>query len=75
MHQILSMRKLFFLLSVIFFSFHFANAQLNQPFPDSLKIQMQQKVIDACKHAWKGYKEYAWGYDELLPLTKKGKKW
>lgn len=69
------MRKLFLLLSVTCLAFHFVNAQLNQPFPDSLKIQMQQKVIDACKHAWKGYKEYAWGYDELLPLTKKGKNW
>jgi hypothetical protein len=24
------------------------------------------------KHAWKGYKTYAWGRDELKPLSKSG---
>ncbi len=26
-------------------------------------------------HAWRGYKTYAWGQDQLLPLSKKGKNW
>lgn len=26
-------------------------------------------------HAWEGYKKYASGYDELLPLSKAGKNW
>ena len=26
-------------------------------------------------HAWKGYKRYAWGHDELMPLSRKGKDW
>ena len=26
-------------------------------------------------HAWEGYRKYARGYDELLPLGKKGKNW
>lgn len=24
------------------------------------------------KHAWDGYKLYAWGHDELMPLAKRG---
>lgn len=27
------------------------------------------------QHAWKAYKKYAWGYDELKPLSKKGFNW
>lgn len=26
-------------------------------------------------HAWEGFKKHAWGYDELLPLSKAGKNW
>ena len=26
-------------------------------------------------HAWKGYRRYAWGHDELLPLSKKPHDW
>lgn len=24
-------------------------------------------------HAWRGYEQYAWGHDELCPLSKSGK--
>src|SRR4051812_2767388 len=50
-------------------------AQTGKPFPDKEKKAMREKVIDACRHAWQGYKDYAWGFDELQPLTKKGKNW
>lgn len=30
------------------------------------------EVKEAMKHFWKNYKQYAWGHDELLPLTKAG---
>ena len=60
----------------VFFIFLQATAQrAANVFPSSLKLQMQQKVIDACRHAWNGYMQYAKGYDELLPLTKTGKNW
>ncbi len=36
---------------------------------------MALKVIEACRHAWQGYKQYAWGYDDLRPLTKDGRNW
>ncbi|XP_017779795.1 PREDICTED: endoplasmic reticulum mannosyl-oligosaccharide 1,2-alpha-mannosidase [Nicrophorus vespilloides] len=29
----------------------------------------QEAVIDAFKHAWKGYKTYAWGHDHLKPIS------
>jgi mannosidase alpha-like ER degradation enhancer 2 len=46
-----------------------------QRFTEAQKKEMREKVIEACRHAWQGYKQYAWGYDELQPLTKKGKNW
>lgn len=66
------MKKIFFLIVVYNFSIFKTSAQA---FPDSLKLQMQQKVVDGCRHAWAAYKQYAWGYDELQPLTKKGMNW
>lgn len=29
----------------------------------------QKAVSDAFKHAWKGYKTFAWGHDHLKPIT------
>lgn len=37
--------------------------------------ERQQKVVDAFLHAWKGYKEHAWGKDELRPLSKTSSSW
>ena len=65
-------------LLVLFLAFCFfkSNTQsLDKSFPGSLKKEMQQKVIEACRHAWKGYMQHAKGYDDLQPLTKSGKNW
>lgn len=35
----------------------------------------QSAVVDAFKHAWKGYKSYAWGRDELRPISKDHSTW
>lgn len=35
-------------------------------------VARQQKVKDAFIHAWSGYKAYAMGYDELMPLSHRG---
>ncbi|VDK52082.1 unnamed protein product [Anisakis simplex] len=35
----------------------------------------QREVVDAFKHAWKGYKEYAWGHDTLKPISKGYSDW
>ncbi len=39
------------------------------------KNEMQNTVKTACQRAWSGYKQYAWGYDALKPISKKGHNW
>lgn len=29
----------------------------------------QKAIVRAFQHAWKGYKEYAWGHDHLKPIS------
>ncbi len=36
---------------------------------------MAARVRDDFLHAWSGYKQYAWGHDELKPLTKSYHDW
>ncbi|GKV36967.1 hypothetical protein SLEP1_g45048 [Rubroshorea leprosula] len=35
-------------------------------------IDRQQKVKEAFSHAWSGYKKFAMGYDEFMPLSQQG---
>jgi hypothetical protein len=37
--------------------------------------EMQMRVTQAFRHAWKGYKEFAWGEDELKPIMKTKTSW
>nr|CAD7393479.1 unnamed protein product [Timema cristinae] len=37
--------------------------------------ERQQAVVDAFKHAWKGYKKYAWGHDHLKPISGSYNNW
>jgi ER degradation enhancer, mannosidase alpha-like 2 len=46
-----------------------------QTFSEALKKEMRDKVVEATSHAWQGYRQFAWGYDDLQPLTKKGRNW
>lgn len=39
------------------------------------KVKTANEVKQEFLHAWNGYKKYAWGHDELLPLTKSYKNW
>ncbi len=39
------------------------------------KAQLAKEVKEEFLHAWKGYKKYAWGHDELKPLSKSYKDW
>lgn len=34
-----------------------------------------EAVRGAFRHAWKGYKDYAWGHDELKPISKSFGEW
>ncbi|XP_069017550.1 endoplasmic reticulum mannosyl-oligosaccharide 1,2-alpha-mannosidase [Embiotoca jacksoni] len=38
-------------------------------------IDRLEAVRDAFRHAWKGYKNYAWGQDELKPISKSFGQW
>lgn len=34
-----------------------------------------EAVREAFRHAWKGYKDFAWGHDELKPVSKSYTEW
>jgi len=34
------------------------------------RLKRRAAVKEAFEHSWKGYREYAWGHDELAPMTK-----
>jgi mannosyl-oligosaccharide alpha-1,2-mannosidase len=34
-----------------------------------VRLQRQEQVKNAFRHAWKGYKEHAWLHDEVMPLS------
>lgn len=35
----------------------------------------QNAIVGAFLHAWKGYKNYAWGHDHVKPITKTFQNW
>lgn len=35
----------------------------------------QKGVIDVFLHAWKGYRKFAWGHDELKPVSRSFSEW
>ncbi len=55
---------------VIFFCSSAAQAQR----PVNLR-QLRQEVKAEFLHAWEGYKKYAWGHDDLKPLSKTHHDW
>jgi hypothetical protein len=46
-----------------------------QPLTDAQKAQMAGEVRDQFLHAWDSYRKYAWGHDELMPLSHKPHDW
>mmetsp|Transcript_229 Transcript_229/g.354 ORF Transcript_229/g.354 Transcript_229/m.354 type:complete len:1118 (-) Transcript_229:29-3382(-) len=50
----------------------FVSTQLKQQ-SDNMARKRRTFVRNAMKHVWDGYKTYAWGKDELLPLSAKGR--
>lgn len=49
----------------------------NQGDPASLALAESrlEAVREAFRHAWKGYKDFAWGHDELKPISKSYGEW
>ncbi|RPA98893.1 seven-hairpin glycosidase [Choiromyces venosus 120613-1] len=35
-----------------------------------VRLDRLEAVKDAFKHSWSGYKKYAWGHDEVMPVSK-----
>lgn len=58
---------------------NFANTSAKEkPIPTVVKIDkkvMATKIKNEFLHAWNGYKKYAWGHDELKPITDTYKDW
>jgi mannosidase alpha-like ER degradation enhancer 2 len=46
-----------------------------QKFTSGQKNMESEKIKSACQYAWSGYKQYAWGYDALKPVSKVGQNW
>lgn len=44
----------------------------NKPYDKPEWMSRKNKVKEAFIHAWSGYRRYAFGYDELMPLSQKG---
>jgi mannosidase alpha-like ER degradation enhancer 2 len=42
---------------------------------DQQKAEMADSVRQEFLHAWNGYRQYAWGHDELQPLSKSYRDW
>ncbi|KAJ3020510.1 mannosyl-oligosaccharide alpha-1,2-mannosidase [Thoreauomyces humboldtii] len=42
---------------------------------DVTSDKMAESVVAAFRHAWKGYEEHAWGFDELKPVSKDHSTW
>lgn len=50
----------------------FARTDLRFRGPQS---ERQHAVVNAALHSWKAYRKYAWGFDELQPLSQTGQNW
>ena len=46
-----------------------------KPVTEAEAAVLAQRVKDEMRHAWQGYKQYAWGHDALKPLSKKPHDW
>lgn len=59
----------------IFLLFSIVSTSFGQIVQKIDKKQVAAQVKSEFLHAWNGYKKYAWGHDDLKPLTKTYKDW
>ena len=52
-----------------------AAAPALRPVTDAESAALARRVKDEMRHAWQGYKQYAWGHDALNPLSRKPRDW
>ena len=50
-------------------------AAASSAWTDARKAEMAANVRGQLLHSWQGYRQYAWGHDELRPLSKGFKDW
>ena len=67
-----SKAKIIFLLGIVMITILTVSAQT---FTTKQKNDQAEKIKAACRFAWDGYTNYAWGYDDLKPVTKQGQNW
>ncbi|CAB1332644.1 unnamed protein product [Coregonus sp. 'balchen'] len=51
------------------------NPEDTAPLAPVKPVDRLETVREAFRHAWKGYKEFAWGHDELKPVSKSYGEW
>ncbi|CAI5474013.1 unnamed protein product [Closterium sp. Yama58-4] len=54
------------------FSQDFAGSESHRAEAEPVWKERQKQVVAAFRHAWKGYRTYAFGSDELMPLSRGG---
>src|SRR4051812_26496335 len=62
-------------LLLLFFSLAAFAQPKPSPWTDARKAEMAGRVRQEFLHSWNGYKQYAWGHDELRPLSKRSHDW
>ncbi|KAJ1941043.1 hypothetical protein EC988_006867, partial [Linderina pennispora] len=71
-----SLRKMFFSVGAIVGTVYLLNiygilrSDMLRPGHSRVNYERQQAVRDAMKHAWSGYRQFAFGHDEFQPLTR-----
>ena len=59
-------------------SFSYSNKitmPIGEPPLQIVHTERQEAVVEAFKHAWKAYRMYAWGKDELKPVSRSSHEW
>lgn len=54
---------------------HFRNPSVHTQKFTGPENARQVEIVAAFKHAWSAYKTYAWGHDELKPISKSYQEW
>lgn len=62
-------------ITALLLGFQQGDAQMNATASSIDKTVVAEKVRQEFLHAWNGYKQYAWGHDELRPLSKGFRDW
>ena len=69
----MKIKTIIILISIILLYLPFAGSA--QGLSEAQKKLERDLIVDACRHAWQGYRQYANGYDALMPISKKGQNW